>query len=83
MCFASQGLNYITNVDWLARNFNTQLAVVVESIFANYTLSREVHALAINDVCKQLEQSLFMITPQSPIMLMKYETLQYLQQTLM
>jgi hypothetical protein len=83
MCFASQGLNYITNVDWLARNFNTQLALVAESIFANYTLSSVVHALAINDVCKQLEQSLFMITPHSHVMLKKYEALQYLQQTLM
>jgi hypothetical protein len=61
MCFTSQGLDYITNVDWPARNFNTQLALAIEYISTNYTLSSEVHALGINDVCKQSEQSLFMI----------------------
>ncbi len=52
LCFASQGLNCITNVDKPIRNFNTQ-ALAAKSIYANYTLSSEVHALAINDVCKQ------------------------------
>jgi len=41
-----------------------------------------MHALAINDICKQLEQSLFMITLWSSTMPKKDETLQYLQQTL-
>jgi len=50
----------------------------MESIFTDYTLYSEMHALAINDVCKQLEQSLLIITPQSPIMFKKYKTLQYL-----
>jgi hypothetical protein len=52
MCFASQGLDYITNVDWPTKNLNTQLALVVKSIFANYTSSSEMHVLAINDVYK-------------------------------
>jgi hypothetical protein len=82
MCFASQGLDYITNVDWPTRNLNTQLALAMESISTYYTSSSEGHALTINDVCKQLEQSLFMITPQSPTMPKKDEALQYLQQTL-
>jgi len=52
MCFAFQGLDYITNVDWQTKNLNTQLALVAKSIFANYTTSSEMHVLAINDVYK-------------------------------
>jgi len=78
MCFASQGLDYITNVDWVAKNLNTQLALVVESIFANYSSSSEVYVLAINDVYKQSKQSLFMIIPQSPTMPRKDKALQHL-----
>jgi hypothetical protein len=63
ICFASQGLDYITNVDWVTIFFNTQLTLAMESMSTNYTSSNEVHALAINDVCKQSKQSLFMITP--------------------
>ncbi len=37
MCFASQGLDYITNVDWPTKNLNTQFALVAESISANCT----------------------------------------------
>jgi hypothetical protein len=55
MCFTSQGFNYISNVDWPTKNFNTQLALATESIFVNYTLFNEVHVLGINDVCKQSE----------------------------
>jgi hypothetical protein len=83
MCFTSQGLDYITNVNWLTRNFNTHLALATESISTNYTSSNEVHALAINDVCKQSKQSLFMkFIPQSPTMPRKDEAIQYLQQIL-
>jgi hypothetical protein len=53
MCFASQGFYYITNVDWPTRNLNTQLALATKLICIDYTSSSEVHALAINDVCKQ------------------------------
>jgi hypothetical protein len=35
VCFISQAQNCITNVDWLAKNLNTQLAITRESIFTN------------------------------------------------
>ncbi len=51
MCFASQGLDYITN-DWSIRNLNKHLALALKSISAYFTSFNEVHALTINDICK-------------------------------
>jgi len=53
------------------------------SLFTNYTSFNEVHALVINDVYKESQQSLFMKTPHYfNIMPKKYKALQYLHQTL-
>jgi hypothetical protein len=53
MCLTSQDLDYKPCVDWPSKNLNKELALAVASQITGYTLSDEVHVLAISRPYKE------------------------------
>jgi len=82
MCLTTQDLDCITFANWLARNLNKELALVVASQTTISTSSDEVHALAMSRPYKQNHQSLSMRMPHCHTMPLKDEALQHLWQIL-